>query len=194
MSNNPVHSRNLGWSSSQQSTHHHNGPTGTSIRRLQPEFVRRSEDAQPNLDEGKNLRPAHFHIGRREPEPAPPEVLASSSIRSTASGRLPSSNTGVQGRNSGPADRTSLGGGQVPTGPRAGNPTSSTAHANSESWPQRGQKSNYTPSSTGPNAGYTGNSTTGRLLRCHFQVETRLTRDVSKYTHHNRRRKSTTYR
>ena len=39
----------------------------------------RDEDAQPNLDEGRNLRSANYFIGRREPEPAPPLVSVSSS-------------------------------------------------------------------------------------------------------------------
>ena len=176
---------NYGRSSSRQSTyqHHHNQhhapqppPQPFRVEAAASERRRRSEDAQPNLDEGKNLRPAHYVIGRKEPEPAPPQVLASASIRPSssaiaASGRFQTSSNGAvaaaarsaaatyaranptQSR-PGPAVSN-----QVPTGPRS---SSSIASGSGQAWPERGQRSSYTPSSA-ISTGYTGNSTGGKL-------------------------------
>lgn len=51
----------------------------------------RDEDAQPNLDEGRNLRSANYVIGRREPEPAPPLVYSTTSWPARGSTTAPSS-------------------------------------------------------------------------------------------------------
>ena len=59
--------------------HHHGGGHGirNTYRGGHGSSSSRDEDAQPNLDEGRNLRSANYFIGRREPEPAPPLVSSS---------------------------------------------------------------------------------------------------------------------
>lgn len=153
---------NWGWSS----THSHQLPPAAARHARHPPSsstslaapARRQEDAQPNLDEGKNLRPAHFVIGRKEPEPAPPEVLASNAIRpggsnvagrSQAAARAPHVPTAPRNMNANlnPAAKASN-----PNPNSNSNPGYSSALA--EPWPQRGQNTAYNPASM-LNHGYT---------------------------------------
>lgn len=180
MSNNP---RNAGWASSQQNATLFRSTTTASTgatprypasQQYRPsaggqdyrQAIARSEDAQPNLDEGKNLRPAGYVIGRKEPEPAPPEVLASTSVRSGAGSRRgDSGRSQAAPRGSNNAARPVNGSSnlQDPAGPKAS--TTSIARSDGRqpsSWPQRGQRSNYELSSA-PSSGYGRDENRGKL-------------------------------